>query len=139
VRKLTVLSTVLTLGACSFAASAGAFRLPPNPNLPPGWSHATINIVVRRVAHTLTYDRGRVVATTSTSITLREPDGTMQTISVDGNTRIVIAGQPSTIDQIRPFEIATTVSVDGGAAAVVRVQIPPRLVVRHARRKIGAG
>ena len=124
--------TLLALVASALAASvlaggAGAIRLPPPPNLPAGWSHATVNVVIRRVPHTFTYDHGRVVAVSSTSLTLREPDGSIVTIAVDSNTRVKIDGRPATIDQVRRLEMATTVTVDGGAAALVQVRIPPAL------------
>jgi hypothetical protein len=139
VRTLTISAGSL-LAAATLAGAAAAIRLPRAPSLPPGWSHAQINIVVKRVAHTLTYDRGRVVSVGPDSLTLREPDGTMQTIGVDSGTKITIAGQPGTLDQIRRLEVATTVSVDGGPAAVVKVTIPPGLaaLARGARLSGGA-
>jgi hypothetical protein len=112
------------LAAVALAAGASAFRLPPPPNLPAGWSHASINVVIRRVPHTLTYDHGRVVMASSSSLTLREPDGSIVTIGIDANTTVRIDGQPSTIDQVARRDIATTVTVDGGNAVVVRVWIP---------------
>lgn len=138
VRKLTI-SVVSVIGAAVLAGSAGAMRIPRSPNLPPGWSHAQINIVVKRVAHTLTYDRGRVVSVGPDSLTLREPDGTMQTIGVDSGTKITIAGQPGTLDQVRRLEVATTVSVDGGPAAVVKVTIPPGLAALVRRARLAGG
>jgi hypothetical protein len=115
------------LAASVLTGGAAAIRLPPPPNLPAGWSHATVNVVVRRVPHTFTYDHGRVVAVSSTSLTLREPDGSSVTIAVDSNTRVKIEGRPATIDQVRRLEMATTVTVDGGAAALVQVRIPAAL------------
>jgi hypothetical protein len=128
-RRITVLvSTALV--AAALGVNAGAIRLPPPPTLPVGWSHASINVVVRRVPHTFTYDHGRVIAVSSTSLTLREPDGSIVTIGIDSNTRVRIAGRAATIDQVRRFELATTVTVDGGAAAVVKI---PRIVRAGAR------
>ncbi len=49
------------------------------------------------------------------------------TIAVDSNTRVKIEGRPATIDQVRRLEMATTVTVDGGAAALVQVRIPAAL------------
>jgi len=125
--RILLASALASLVAAFFAAGAGAFRLPAAPNLPPGWSHASINVVVRRVPHTLTYDHGRVVAVSATSLTLREPDGSFATIGIDASTVVRIDGQRSTIDRVRRFEVATTVTVDGGAAALVTVRIPPAL------------
>jgi hypothetical protein len=121
------------LAAATLAGGADAIRLPAPPNLPAGWSHATVNVVIRRVPHTFTYDHGRVVAVSSTSLTLREPDGSIVTIAVDPNTRVKIAGRLATIDQVRRLEMATTVTVDGGAAALVQVRIPPAVARAIAR------
>jgi hypothetical protein len=125
--RVLLASVISSFVAATFAAGAGALKLPPPPNLPPGWSHATVNVVVRRVPHTLTYDHGRVVAVSTTALTLREPDGSIVTIGVDPNTVVRIAGVRSTIDQVRRLEVATTVTVDGGAAALVIVRIPSGL------------
>ena len=111
------------LAAAVVAASIGAARLPKPPSLPAGWSHASINVVVKRVPHTYTYDHGRVVAASPTALTLREPDGSVVTIGLDSSTVVRIAGRPATIDQIRRLEMVTTVTVDGGAAALVQVQL----------------
>jgi hypothetical protein len=123
-----LLATVVT--ALVLAGTASAFKLPPSPDLPAGWSHASVNIVIRRVPHTLTYDRGRIAAVSATSLTLREPDGSVVTIGIDANTVVRIQGQRSSIDQVRRLEVAMTVTVDGGAAALVSVRIPPALARR---------
>lgn len=126
VRKLLVAAaSVLAWAALSTAASA--IKLPPAPNLPAGWSHAQINVVIRRVPHTITYDHGKVVSVDATSLTLKEPDGSVVTIAVDASTRVTIEGRPSSIAQVKRLETATTVSVDGGPAALVKVKIPPAL------------
>ena len=113
------------LAAATLAGGAGAIKLPAPPNLPVGWSHATVNIVIRRVPHTLTYDHGRVTDVSPTSLTLREPDGSVVTIGIDAGTRVKIDGRPAAVGQVRRLETATTVTVDGGAAALVQVKIPP--------------
>jgi hypothetical protein len=135
VRKLTAIGLPLVL-ATVLAGTAGAMKLPPPPNLPAGWSHAQINVVVRRVPHTLTYDHGRITAVSPTSLTLREPDGSVVTIALDSSTRVLIDGRTASIDQVRRLETATTVSVDGGPAALVKVRIPPRVA---AMLRLGGG
>jgi hypothetical protein len=125
VRTLSILAA--TAAAAGLAASADAIRLPPPPNLPAGWSHASINVVIRKVPHTLTYDHGRVVSVSTTSLTLREPDASVVTIGIDPSTIVRIEGQSATIDQVRRLEVATTVTVDGGDAVLVKVRIPPTL------------
>ncbi len=105
----------------------------PRPSLPPGWSHAEVNVVIKKVPHTLTYDRGRVAAVTASSVTLRERDGSLWTIPVTAATVVRIAGQPSSLAQVRRFETATAVRIDGGPAATLTVQIPPGLAAIAAR------
>jgi hypothetical protein len=110
------------LAAAVLAAGAAAIKLPPPPNLPAGWSHASINVVVRHVPHTFTYDHGRVAAVSPTSLTLREPDGSVVTVGIDAATIVRISGRQASIAQVRRLDMATTVTVDGGAAALVKVQ-----------------
>jgi hypothetical protein len=126
-----VLTLVLLAAAAACALAAKAAN--PTAGLPPGWSHATVNVVIRRQVHTLVYDRGRVIAVTPTSLTLRESDGTMPTIAVAPNAKIVIAGRPATLAQVRRLEIATTMSIDGAPATTVRVRIPPAVAAALAR------
>jgi hypothetical protein len=121
VRVLLSLATPL-LAALALATGAAAIKLPPPPNLPAGWSHATINVVIRRVPHTFTYDHGRVAGVSPTSLTLHEPDGSIVTVGIDSSTVVRIAGRLASVADVRRLDIATTVTVDGGAAALVKVQ-----------------
>lgn len=111
--------------AAALAAQTGAAA--GGPGLPPGWTHVSVNVIIRRVPYTLVYDRGRVIAVTATSLTLRERDGSVWVINVSPTALIRIGGQPGSLSQIRPLEIATTLSVDGAAASKVSVQVPPRV------------
>jgi len=140
---------LLLITLCSVASllaftlpSSGATTLHATPSLPAGWSHAEINVTIRHVPHTLVYDRGRVTAVTATSLTLLERNGNVANvvvISVAPNAQITIAGQPGSLAQIRPLEIATTVSVDGAAATKVSVQIPPRVAAAIAGQRARRG
>jgi len=123
-KPLVAAASVLAWGALT--ASANAIKLPPPPNLPAGWSHATVNVVIQRVPHTFTYDHGRVVAVSPTQLTLREPDESVVTIGLDSSTVVRIAGRLASADQIRRLETATTVTVDGGNAALVKIPIELR-------------
>ena len=123
-KPLVAPASVLAWGALT--ASANAIKLPPPPNLPAGWSHATVNVVIQRVPHTFTYDHGRVVAVSPTQLTLREPDESVVTIGLDSSTVVRIAGRLASADQIRRLETATTVTVDGGNAALVKIPIELR-------------
>ena len=111
----------LASAPCGLAAGTSA----ATPSLPPGWSHAEINVTINGSPHTLIYDRGRITAVGATSITLRERDGSVWTIAISPSTAITIDGQPAAISQVRRFETATAMSVDGGPATRLSVQIPP--------------
>ena len=132
--KLTLLA-VSAVAALVLAAAGGAAQIPRVPSLPSGWSHAEINVVVRRQPHTLTYDRGRVQLVTGSSLTLKERDGTVWTITIAPTATITIDGSPAQLSQVRPREIATTVAIDGGPAVNVKVQIPPALAAQIARQQ----
>jgi hypothetical protein len=135
VRKLSIL-ILPVLAACLLAGSSEAGN--PLAGLPSGWSHATINVLIKRQPHTLIYDRGQVVAFTAGSLTLRERDGSVVVINVAPNAKVVIAGRPASLSQVRRLEIATTMSIDGAPATTVRVQIPAA-VAKAIRREAIAG
>ncbi len=126
------------LVALATAASAGATLLAALPTPPAGnWSHATINVTIKRAPHTLTYDRGRVESVTANSLTLVEL-GSPVTIPISPSAQITISGQPASLSQIQRLEIATTLRIDGGAAIRVSVRVPPALaaaLARQARRQ----
>ena len=130
-----IASVVSAVAALALAAAGGAAQIPLVPNLPPGWSHAEINVVVRHQPHTLTYDRGRVQLVTASSLTLKERDGTVWTINISPTATIKIDGAPAQLSQVRPRETATTVAIDGGPAVNVKVQIPPALAAQIARHQ----
>jgi hypothetical protein len=46
----------------------------------------------------------------------------MVTIGIDSSTIVRIAGRGASIAQVRRLDMATTVTIDGGAAALVKVQ-----------------
>jgi hypothetical protein len=121
--KLMKLLVVLAL-ALALAGVAVAAPGPPVPKFPrfPGdWSHADVNVVVKRVPHTLTLDRGRIVQISTTQLTLREKDGSMPTIPITPDTIVTILGRPATILDLRKKELAETLRVDGGPAVRLRV------------------
>jgi hypothetical protein len=134
VDKLTLL-VVSAVAALALAASGTAAQIPRIPSLPPGWSHAEINVVVRHQPHTLTYDRGRVQLVTASSLTLKERDGTVWTINIAPTATITIDGSPAQLSQVRPRETATTVAIDGAPAVSLKVQIPAALAAQIARQQ----
>jgi hypothetical protein len=118
-RKLAVLFAAFSLLAC--AAAAGAGGGPPQiPRIPGTWSHAEINVTIKKVPHTLIVDRGKVVEITTTQVTLREGRGVMATIPLNAQTIVTLDGEPATVSSLRRKMTATTLRVDGGAAVRVR-------------------
>jgi hypothetical protein len=123
----TILKTIAAAGACSLALAAGSASAAGGGVMPAGWWHAEINYAVARVPHTLILDRGRVVAASATSLTLREQDGSTVQVALSSSTQVTVDGRPGSITDIRRFAIAMTQRVDGGPATQVRVQLPARL------------
>jgi|SRR5215468_10937482 hypothetical protein len=118
-RLLVVLALALALAGVAVAAPAPP--VPKFPRFPGDWSHADVNVVVKRVPHTLTLDRGRIVQISTTQLTLREKDGSMPTIPITPDTIVTILGRPATILDLRKKELAETLRVDGGPAVRLRV------------------
>jgi len=118
-RLLVVLALALALAGVAVAAPAPP--VPKFPRFPGDWSHADVNVVVKRVPHTLTLDRGRIVQISTTQLTLREKDGSMPTIPITPDTIVTILGRPATILDLRKRELAETLRVDGGPAVRLRV------------------
>jgi hypothetical protein len=118
-RRLAVLFAALSLLAC--AAAAGAGGGPPQiPRIPGTWSHAEINVTIRKVPHTLIVDRGKIAEITTTQLVLREGAGVKQVIPLSAQTIVTLDGSPATISDLRRRMTATTLRVDGGAAVRVR-------------------
>jgi hypothetical protein len=119
-RKLAVLFAALSLLACAGVA-AGAGGAPPQiPRIPGTWSHAEINVTIRKVPHTLIVDRGKIAEITTTQLTLREGAGVNVVIPLSAQTIVMIDGAPATISNLRRRMTATTLRVDGGPAVRVR-------------------
>ena len=89
--------------------------------------HAEINFVINRVPHTLVLDRGRVTAVSPSSMTLREQDGSSVQIALAPETQVLVDGRPGQLADIRRGVTAVAQRIDGGAAQLVRVHVPPRL------------
>jgi hypothetical protein len=119
-RKLAILLAALSLLACAGTA-AGAGGAPPQiPRIPGTWSHAEINVTIKRVPHTLIVDRGRIAEITTTQLTLREGAGVSVVIPLSAQTIVMIDGSPATVSDLRRRMTATTLRVDGGPAVRVR-------------------
>ena len=88
--------------------------------LPPGWTHAEVNVTVRGTSHTLIYDRGRVQSVSAAAVVLRELDGSVVTVTLSSSTRVFVDGSRAGIAAVQPGMRAQTVRVDGGAAKQLR-------------------
>lgn len=102
--------------AAALTVAAAALAGGPIDSLPRGWSHAEINVTVKGTPHTLIFDRGRVLTASASSIVLKERDGSVVTVAVNGGTRVRINGQPGSLSDVQPGFHAIAVRVDGGAA-----------------------
>ncbi|MCW2965312.1 MAG: hypothetical protein JWO17_2564 [Actinomycetia bacterium] len=119
-RKLAALIAALSLLACAGAA-AGAGGAPPQiPKIPGTWSHAEINVTIKKQQHTLIVDRGKITEITTTQLTLHRQDGTTVPIPLTAQTIVTLDNKPATISSLRRRMTATTLLVDGGAAVRVR-------------------
>jgi hypothetical protein len=131
-----------SLATCLAAAGAAlALAAPGSPasiqglgRLPAGWTHAEINVTIRRVPHTLVVNRGLVQALDADSLTLREADGSVVDVPVDSSTQFVINGQPGSLTGLRVGATALTEQLDGGPAQLVQAQVPLRLAAPPAAR-----
>ena len=90
--------------------------------LPQGWSHAEINLILKKVPHTVIYDHGRVLSANGDSVTVREVDGSVVTLPIDAKTIIRSQGLPMAASGIHKGMGATSIRVDGGAAVLLRLQ-----------------
>jgi hypothetical protein len=124
---LVILAFVLlaSMSATSYAArgGGGAGRdraVPPFPPLQGTWSHAEINVTIRRTQHTLILDQGRITRASALQITLLEPDGTKVDIPLAPRTIVVVNGQRRRPGALRRKMTVETMRIDDGAAVRVR-------------------
>jgi hypothetical protein len=115
----TVAGLALTVGGSAVAGG-------PIGSLPRGWSHAEINVTIKGQAHTLILDRGRVQSTSTSTLVLKERDGSVVTVPVSSTTKVRVNGQPGSLSDVQVGFLAVTVRVDGGAAKRVHAFDPAR-------------
>jgi hypothetical protein len=118
-RKLAVLFAALALLACVGSAAGAGGQPPQIPRIPGTWSHAEINVTIKKVPHTLIVDRGKITEITTTQVTVREGAGVNQPIPLNAQTMVTLDGKPATISSLRRKMTVTTLRVDGGAAVRV--------------------
>jgi hypothetical protein len=109
------------LASAGAAAAGGGGGAPPQiPRIPGTWSHAEINVRIKKEPHTLVLDRGRVVQVTTSQITLREGTGGDKVIQVGAGTLVTLDGRRASVTDLRRRMFATTMQIDGGDAVRVR-------------------
>jgi len=113
-------TTLAALLLLALAGIAGAANVPPFPRLPGAWSHAEINVTIKRTQHTLIVDHGRIVQTNSSQLTLRERGGIVVVVPLSQSTIVVIDGVPATVLDLKKRMDTQTMRIDGGAAVRVR-------------------
>ena len=114
---------LVVLSLLAFAASAVAATrtaIPPFPHLTGCWSHAEINVKIKKIPHTLILDRGRIVQVSRTQVTLRECDNTTAVVPLSQSTLVVVQGVPSTVFGLSKRMNAQTMRIDGGPAVRLR-------------------
>jgi hypothetical protein len=117
--RIATLLAVLSLAVS--AASARAGNVPPFPRVAGTWSHAEINVTIRKQAHTLILDRGKIIQVSDTQLTLRHPDKTTAIVPLLPSTIVNIKGANATIYFLRRGMQVQTMRIDGGAAVRIRV------------------
>ena len=117
-RRLAVLLALLSLLAS--AGSAGAGGVPPFPRLAGNWSHAEINVTIKKEPHTLILDKGRIAQISATQLTLKEQKGVTAVIPIQDSTLVTIRGSAATIYFLRRGMTAQTMRIDGGPAVRIR-------------------
>jgi hypothetical protein len=82
----------------------------------PRMARAEAIVVIGGVAHDFQVDRGRLTAKTTSSVTLRERDGTSHTIAIAPTAQITLGTQAVQLKRLKRGFLVTTVR-DGEAAA----------------------
>jgi hypothetical protein len=114
-RRLGTFRVAFVLAVLALVITASAASAP----LPPGWSHAQVNVLIKNKPHTLIYDRGLITRTARGSLTLKEGDGSVVLIRVAKSATVTLDGLPIPFAQLRRGEFAQTVRVDGAPAKQV--------------------
>ena len=117
-----LVATLAALSLFATAGIAGAGGVPPFPRLAGAWSHAEINVKIRRSPHTLILDRGRIQELSDTQLTLRESDGTSVVVPLSTQTIVTLKRmRHPTIFVLKRNMNVLTMRIDDGAAVRVRV------------------
>ena len=115
-----MLLALLSLTAAAGAAARTGGPPPPFPKLAGTWSHAEINVRMKREYHTLVLDNGRIVQISPTQMTLRERDGSLVVIGLNDQTLVTIYGRPGFVSDLQRRMTVQAMRIDDGPAVRVR-------------------
>ena len=129
-RFLAILIATLVVSGGGVAAGApgkgkGATPPPPFPTIVGVGSHDERNVLIKGKWQTMILDHGRIVKSSASQLTLREPDGTMATILLAPKTRVAPLRLAETPPAFRRGLWAITMRIDDGAAVRVRLMLRP--------------
>jgi hypothetical protein len=127
-RFLAILVATLVVtgaGAASGAPGKGRGAPPPFPTIVGVWSHDERNVQIKGKWHTMILDHGRITKSTAGQLTLREPDGTVATIPLAPQTKVVPVRFATTPPAFRRGLWAITMRIDDGAAVRLRLMLRP--------------
>jgi hypothetical protein len=82
-------------------------------------------VLIKGDWHTMILDHGRIVKSSASQVTLREPDGTMATIPLAPKTKVAPVRFAGTLPAFRRGLWAITMRIDDGAAVRLRLMIRP--------------
>jgi len=124
-RRLVALIAALSLMAFAGTAAAGKRGGPPPfPRFVGVWTHAEINVTIKRHQHTLILDRGRIVQSSPRQLTLSESDGTTELVTIGPDTIFTGVHLRKRLPR-RPL-YAETMRIDTLTGDAVRVRVTPR-------------
>jgi hypothetical protein len=129
-RFLAILIATLVVSGAGAAAGArgkgrGATPPPPFPTIVGVWSHDERNVLIKGDWHTMILDHGRIVKSSASQVTLREPDGTMAPIPLAPKTKVAPVRFAGTLPAFRRGLWAITMRIDDGAAVRLRLMLRP--------------
>lgn len=120
-RRLVALSlAVLSLSAVAGAAARVGGGPPPFPRLPGKWSHAEINVTIKKELHTLTLDRGTIAQVSPAQLTVREPGNVLVAVPLSPQTVVLVNGREAEVSALQRRMAVVTMRIDGGPAIRVR-------------------
>jgi hypothetical protein len=102
-------------------------RMPPPPGGPMGkdLTYAQFHVQHEGTAEVIRLDRGTVVSTSESSITVKENDGNEVTIAVDDETKVLAGpGRNTSVTDLKAGQEVTVCGPEGGNAKAIMV--PPK-------------